>query len=730
MQTYIPQRPRWTIALIVSGCSLLFILGCQSTKRQTEGKEFVRDEKRVDVEIPDDELAAQSRDIRINERILESREGARVVVPLFGDEVITFSFDHRDDFGASGYVWVGRALDHRETTARFAIAEGTLVGQIQTHDGRLFRFVPLQQGLHRLLEIDVKRLPWNCGATQEDVRNRQDDRGADTCATDPASDINVMVLYTDDARAGAGSASAMEATVFLAMSETNETYANSDVNQRVRLAYVAEISYTESGNSATDLNRLEATSDGQLDDVHSLRDTHAADIVILITETMESTIFGRARIMGTVANAFESSAFGVVKRINATGNFTFGHELGHIMGARHDWAGDSTNNSPYDFNHGYDEPMPSDTSVGHWRTVMARNSLGGTRLAYFSNPNINYPIGGSATDPMGIATGSQKADNHQTLNSTALTVANFRCSSPSANTVWMKDIWNDTGAEPDPATTGESMWKSPYIWVRHDADAGLLHQHEHENPEFGETNFIYVKLHNGFSTSTSGNLEVYSANASSSLVWPTGWTLIGTIPVTSFSANSTRIVEQSWNPPGQGHYCLVARWVSTSDPMATPEGSNIGVNVRNNNNLIWRNVNIVDLSSDESADAAFLVGNMSRDDSRSMLVFSAPGNGKPSFLATGDVTFELDEALLRAWSLGGAKSIGLERIGAGFRVGEAGGSLENLILPPQFQGRLRIVFRKLRSTPKTEFEIDVAQWVGKSLIGGVSYTIDTKLPLE
>src|SRR6185436_6482792 len=99
------------------------------------------------------------------------------------------------------------------------------------------------------------------------------------------------------------------------------------------------------------------------------------------------------------------------------------------------------------------------------------------------------------------------------------TVANFRCTSPGADNVWAKDTWNDTGAEPDPATAGEAMWKSPYIWVRRTQDATLTKQHQHENPVNGVQNFVYVKLHNG-GGDTSGNLNLYFAQASAGLSWP------------------------------------------------------------------------------------------------------------------------------------------------------------------------------------------------------------------
>ena len=143
---------------------------------------------------------------------------------------------------------------------------------------------------------------------------------------------------------------------------------------------------------------------------------------------------GISFIMSPVSNAFEPFGYAVVARSCATGNYSFAHELGHVMGARHDWNVDSTNNSAYAFNHGYVNKTPT-APAAPWRTIMAYNndcSDGGincTRVPYWSNPNVNYPVGG---DPMGVASGGQQSDNHQVLNNTTLTVANFRCSSPIA----------------------------------------------------------------------------------------------------------------------------------------------------------------------------------------------------------------------------------------------------------------------------------------------------------
>jgi peptidyl-Asp metalloendopeptidase len=51
----------------------------------------------------------------------------------------------------------------------------------------------------------------------------------------------MMILYTDEARAAFGGMSAIQITVNLAVTETNQAYANSGINQRIRLVFTTEV---------------------------------------------------------------------------------------------------------------------------------------------------------------------------------------------------------------------------------------------------------------------------------------------------------------------------------------------------------------------------------------------------------------------------------------------------------------------------------------------------------
>ena len=167
-----------------------------------------------------------------------------------------------------------------------------------------------------------------------------------------------------------------------------------------------------------------------MDEVHTLRATYGADLVALITATLDAC--GR----GWLYNGFSNAAFTVTEDSCAVGNLSFPHELGHNMGARHDWyVDDTTGSAPGGLSDNHGRAYVA----GSWRTVMAYNNFcddnGGscTRVPYFSNPGINYlgvPTGFVAGTNSSCSFGNPSnpdcdADNARVLDATAFTIANF-----------------------------------------------------------------------------------------------------------------------------------------------------------------------------------------------------------------------------------------------------------------------------------------------------------------
>ena len=193
---------------------------------------------------------------------------------------------------------------------------------------------------------------------------------------DGSGDIKVLVLYTPAAE---NSVSNIYNTALLAEEESNLSFANSGVNCNIELVYIGKTNYYEI-SSSTDKTRFKETNDGYLDEVHTLRNKYAADVCVLLVN-YNNGICGEAYTI----KAQSDEAFCVVNVQCATGYYSFIHEIGHLLGCRHDYGQDPTN-SPYKFGHGYVYPN------GGWRTIMAYNTHcnGCTRLPYWSNPNITY----------------------------------------------------------------------------------------------------------------------------------------------------------------------------------------------------------------------------------------------------------------------------------------------------------------------------------------------------
>jgi len=155
--------------------------------------------------------------------------------------------------------------------------------------------------------------------------------------------IDIMVVYTPQARQGAGGAAAMEAFIDLAIADTNTAFTNGLVNQQFRLVYAGEVTYSDSGDMVRDLNRLTNLSDGYLDEVHTLRDQYGADLVSLYVQSGQ---YGGIAWIGPSA----SYGFSVCKR--NTPAWVLSHETGHNMGCMHDRA-NSGQQGAYPYSFGY-----------------------------------------------------------------------------------------------------------------------------------------------------------------------------------------------------------------------------------------------------------------------------------------------------------------------------------------------------------------------------------------
>lgn len=278
----------------------------------------------------------------------------------------------------------------------------------------------------------------------------------------------------------------------------------------------------------------------------------------------------------------------------------FTHEMGHLLGSRHThacvWNGTGT---AIDGCSGFTEggcPLPPSPPGG------------GTIMSYCHfTTGINFLLG-FGPQPSTVI-------RNRVFAATCL---NACANNTPAVDLYIKDKPTDNGTEPNPDPTGE-FWVSQDIWVRKVND-GIT---THENPRGGFVNYIYVRVRNrgsmpSFSMS-SVRLRTYWAKASGGLGWPNPFNggifgctppasmgnVVGTAQIPAIPAGGSIIMVFPWNAPlpanyscfggDRFHFCLLARIETTTySPfgMTFPEGSNLWLNVKNNNNIAWKNVSV------------------------------------------------------------------------------------------------------------------------------------------
>ncbi|MDM8559203.1 reprolysin-like metallopeptidase [Candidatus Parabeggiatoa sp. HSG14] len=377
----------------------------------------------------------------------ESAYTKRVILNLFPDisyTALNHSLHYRSMYD---YTWIGKLENVQFGDVTLVVKGNKVTGNINAN-GEVYQIRSTENSLHAIQKMDPSSFPLVSHQVKKKPRQslvkaqtsthnhfsiplkNQDKREIFVDDNGETVVIDMMVVYTT---AAARSSNDIVSEIRLTIEETNMIYVNSGIRQKLRLIFTAQIDYTESGFHHTDLDKLTYTKghkkdvNGELDEVHRLRDIHEADLVSLWVEKGDPRRCGMAWIPGQISVNSQKYGFSVIDRYCASApSYSFAHELGHNMGATHDkyvvfrGKGKKLYGA---YKHSYGYVHAAGDTANSWRTILASEQqcrdegYHCPRIPYFSSPDIFYNA---------VAIGDNTTDNRLTLNNTAATIANYR----------------------------------------------------------------------------------------------------------------------------------------------------------------------------------------------------------------------------------------------------------------------------------------------------------------
>lgn len=346
-------------------------------------------------EAPDDGPEVMERAAIIPDlTLLESlRPLDRIRLPLLPDRTFDATVLRATRIGPGRFTLRGRIEGHEHAVFAVSVVHNAVAMVVRIPGESLhIEIRPLEGPIHVAKRIDDTKLK-PCGrghAMPHDPTLDSTDGGEPagpapqrrdgTCMPETDSVWDMLVLYTDDVRVAFGGTNAVQAGIQLFVEEANMTYENSGINARMRLVYQGEVSYAESGELGTDLDRLTEGTHG-LDVAGILRHNYQADSVMLVLSP--SSGCGLAWCCSSGASrTYATTVF------NCWGS-TFIHEFGHNLGCAHNDENVDCGGCN-EFSRGW--YFDGDDGV-EYGTIM---SYIGARFWHFSTPDVTFqgqPVG-------------------------------------------------------------------------------------------------------------------------------------------------------------------------------------------------------------------------------------------------------------------------------------------------------------------------------------------------
>jgi hypothetical protein len=411
-----------------------------------------------------------------------------------------------------GLMWSGRIINQMGYVC--LVSKKNQTGGFIQVGSDFFEIYPIDENYQFLVKTKGEGFK-PCGDSKQVIAPISPNPEPDKCSyptgynpynTCPAV-ISVLLVITNEARARieANWGSFFGVPLFAALGQMSVNYAfyNSDIpNKEVKVKCVfADLQNSISGDYVLDKPLLPNI-------LGSLRAANNADIAFLL-------VHKKIPIAGFVQNFGPNNStqgFGVLEAEPFLREYVFAHELGHLIGCRHNWPinyGDddtaicahAKRHIPTPNNVDYDHPEDHTYNVESWMTIMGKpfelgpyifENINGYyyanvnkdyRILHYSNPSVYY--GNEAT---GTATG-YIADNAKSMRNDACNVSLYSVDqelSFAITTTTCKALPYNLTTLISPPTVG-LLGQGPYQVKWYWNTTGLFNFNQ-----YGQPNFIYL----------------------------------------------------------------------------------------------------------------------------------------------------------------------------------------------------------------------------------------------